>query len=159
MPSHPSSGILVDGNNEISPELSFLQYDQTIFFQLFLVHHVLQPCHHLGGRPQDLLQYTTVSHNVLQMPSQNQTLLALLFLVQPSMQVTFSTALAHRHRWSIFQVLVNQHPTLFSVATFQHTYPSLHYCSGLFHPRCRILNLPVFNFKRFLSAHSLVLSL
>lgn len=48
MPSHPFSSILVGGNNEISPKLSFLQYDQTNFFQLFLVHHMLQSRHHLG---------------------------------------------------------------------------------------------------------------
>lgn len=55
MPSHPFSSILVDGNNEISPKLSFLQHDQTNFFQLFLVHHMLQSCYHLGP-PQDLFQ-------------------------------------------------------------------------------------------------------
>lgn len=92
MSSLPPSSLLVDGNNEISPELSFLQYDQTNSLRLFLVHHMLQPYHHLGGPPQDLLQYTTMSHDVLQMPSQKQTLLALLLLLQTGMQVTFSIA-------------------------------------------------------------------
>lgn len=150
MPSHAPSSILVDGNNEISPELSFLQYDLTNFIQLFLVHHMLRPCHHLGEPPQDLLQYITVSHNGLQMPPQKQTLPALFLLLQPGMQVTFSTAWAHSNSWFIFQILVHQHPTPFSAKLLsRHTHPSLHYCSGLFYPRCRTLNLPVSNFKRF----------
>lgn len=104
--------------------------------------------------------YTTVSHNVLQMPPQKQTLLALLWRQQPSMQVTFSTAWVHSHSRYVVQVLVHQHPTSFSAKLLsRHAYPSLHYCLGLFHPRCRIFNVPVLNSKRFLSAHSSVLSL
>lgn len=48
-------------------------------------------------------------------------------------------------------------PHLFLQSYFLDT--QIPHKSGLFYPRCRILNLPVSTFKKYLSAHSLVLFL
>ena len=47
---------VLEGHNEVSPELSFLQAKQAQFPQLFSIGEVLQPSDHLSGPPLDLFQ-------------------------------------------------------------------------------------------------------